>query len=48
MVDEGPVGAGFSKAAIRAASLFRMKDRRPDGVSGEGGFVILPVRRRPQ
>ena len=44
VIDESPSGAGFGEATIRAATLFRMKDRKPNGSSVEGGIVIVPIR----
>ena len=44
IVREGPQGAGFGKATLQMAPLFRMKPRSVNGAPVAGAFVNIPVK----
>lgn len=46
-VSESPRGAGFGEAAVRMATLFRMKPKTRDGAPVEGGAVRIPFNFAP-
>jgi TonB family protein len=43
---EEPPGAGFGEAALRLATLFKMRPHREHGKAVPGGTVVLPIRFR--
>ena len=44
IVREGPPGAGFGKATLQMAPLFKMKPRSVNGRPVAGAFVTIPVK----
>ena len=44
IVREGPPGAGFGKATLQMAPLFKMKPRSVNGRAVAGAFVTIPVK----
>lgn len=47
IVTESPRGAGFGEAAVRMATLFKMKPKTRDGTPVEGGSVRIPFNFGP-